>query len=96
MHQCKTYTSTILIVCACVAFAVAAVFAVFDDMVSGRAFAAGLVGLGVATAALAANTRQVAGGLAVAVERAPRDQYWRGYKDRGDDAGRPLDDLDES
>ncbi|MEU4367583.1 hypothetical protein [Micromonospora chersina] len=86
MQHCKTRTANVLLAAAILVFLVAGVLATIDGAVSGRAFGVGLVGLGVATAALAANTRCVAGGLAVTVERAPRDQYYRGYGDAAEDA----------
>ncbi|MEU1810912.1 hypothetical protein [Micromonospora aurantiaca (nom. illeg.)] len=88
----KTRTATILIVTAAAVFALAALLALVDGFVSGRAFAIGAVGLAVATAALAINARCLAGGLAVTVERAPRDQFWKGYEARGEDARGDLDE----
>lgn len=97
MQYSKTRTANIMLVAAVLVFVAAGALATLDGMVSGRAFAVGLLGLGVATAALAVNTRCVASGLAVTVERAPRDQYWKGYKHRGeDDTAGPLDSTDET
>ncbi|WBB73204.1 hypothetical protein O7602_26550 [Micromonospora sp. WMMD1128] len=90
-HHCKTRTANILLTAAGAAFAVAGALGLVDGRVSGRAFAATVVGLILATVAVVVNTRQVAGGLAVAVARAPREQYWRGYKDRGDDSAPGAD-----
>ncbi|OKI47256.1 hypothetical protein [Micromonospora sp. CB01531] len=96
MQHCKTRSSNILLACAVAVFIVAGVLAFVDGHVSGRAFAAGLVGLGVATAALAANTRAVGAGLEVSVARAPRAEYHRGYGDCAEDMFRgALDDPGE-
>lgn len=90
--QRKTRNNALLI-SAVSAFALASALAVVDGVVSGRAFAVGAVGLGIATVALAMTTRQAAGELAIAVKRAPRDQYYRGYGDAVQDALSGCDDA---
>ncbi|MFI5852245.1 hypothetical protein ACIA7R_31220 [Micromonospora chalcea] len=96
MRHCTARTANLLLTAAALVFASAGLLSLLDGHVSGRAFAAAVVGLTLATVALAVNTRQVADGLAVTVERAPRDQYWRGYEHRGEDmSARDLVDSDD-
>lgn len=71
----------------------------WDGAVSGRAYAVGLIGIGVGVVALAVNARQATGqGVQVlehAVAQAPRDQYYQGYGDGAADALDPPDQTDD-
>lgn len=52
---------------------------------SGFAFAIGSLAAAATVVALAVNSRQTGAGVCNVVERAPRDQYYRGYGDASDD-----------